>query len=89
MKLRKDMTQEIVPQDEEEATTQACEREVAALLETALDGEYLLPVSLFETNKPLFDAGMRNLCRVLATGVGREIRYRFSVGQMVPELLVD
>jgi len=80
---------ESVFQVEEQAATQAYAREAAALIEAAIDGEYLLPGSLFEANKPLFDVGMRNLCRVLATGVEREIRCGFSVERMVPELLVD
>jgi hypothetical protein len=39
--------------------------------EAALDGVYLLPVTLFETNKSLFDLGMRNLFGTLAAGARR------------------
>jgi hypothetical protein len=89
MELRTDTTGEVVSRTEKVGATQTYAREASALIESALDGDYLLPVSLFETNKPLFDAGMRNLCKVLATGVGQEIRYEFSVGQTITELLVD
>lgn len=89
MELRANIARKIVHQDEKEAATQACAREIAMLIEAAIDGEYLLPGFLFEANKHLFDAGMRNLCRVLAVGVGREIRYGFSVERMIPGLLVD
>ncbi len=39
--------------------------------EADLDGVYLLPGTLFEANKSLFDLGMHNLFGTLAAGVRR------------------
>jgi hypothetical protein len=87
MELRMNIEQETVSQAQERASTHASERETADLMEIAIEGEYLFPVSLFETNKSLFDIGMRNLFSVLAAGVRVEPRYGFPMEDLTPDLL--
>lgn len=45
--------------------------------EVALDGMYLLPGTLFEADKSLFDLGMLNLFGTLAAGARRNTRCGF------------
>jgi hypothetical protein len=64
----------IVAQAEDVQTAQVYDRERADLPEVTTYGEYLLPVTLFETNKNLFDIGMRNLFGAFAAEAKRKMR---------------